>query len=108
MFPPLPSLLFITPFIIAVADGVPKFKLDAICGGTTEACINGETAARDTLAKQWAEFPPADRVRCVDLTVSSKMPSYVQVITCLELARNLRQLQAPPEQTPSRPAKTKK
>jgi hypothetical protein len=30
----------------------------------------------------------------------SKMPSYVQVITCLEMAQNARQL-PPEEQTPS-------
>jgi hypothetical protein len=31
---------------------------------------------------------PGSRARCVRLTTSSKMPSYVQVITCIEMARS--------------------
>jgi hypothetical protein len=88
-------------FIIDAAEQVPKFDLKAVCGSdSTNACFRGETQARDALAQQWAQFPAADRARCVQLTTMSKMPSYVQVITCLEMAQNARQL-PPEEQTPS-------
>jgi hypothetical protein len=73
-----------------VAEQVPKFDLRSICEGN-EGCLRGEAAARNQLAEQWAQFPAAERDRCVRLTTSSRMPSYVQVITCLEMARSARQ-----------------
>jgi len=87
------------PFVIGVAESVPRFNLDAICAPDgmrgPDVCVKSEIAARDDLAKQWAQFPAADRARCVQLATMSKMPSYVQVITCLEMARDARQINAP-------------
>jgi hypothetical protein len=94
MFLPLPAVLIVTPFFIGVADKAPRFNLNATCGGS-DGCVKSETAAHDDLAKQWAQFPAADRARCVRLTTVSKMPSYVQVITCLEMARDARRLNEP-------------
>jgi hypothetical protein len=99
MFPPFQAALVAAPFVIGVADPVPKFNLNAICAGEgmrgPDVCIKTETAAHDDLAKQWAQFPAADRARCVQLATMSKMPSYVQVLTCLEMARDARQINAP-------------
>ena len=80
MFIPFPAMLISIAPIINVVDPVPKFDLRSICEGN-EACVRGETAARNQLAEQWSQFPAAERARCVRLTTSSKMPSYVQVIT---------------------------
>jgi hypothetical protein len=104
MFLPLPAVLVATPFIIGVAEQVPKFNLNAVCStamseGGPEACIRSETAARDDLAKQWAQFPAADRARCVQLATMTKTGGYVQVLTCLEMARDARQL-APDQRRP--------
>jgi hypothetical protein len=102
MFPPLPAALVAISFIIDAAEQVPKFDLRAVCGGENSgSCVTGETAARDQLAKQWAEFPAAERTRCVRLTTMSKMPSYVQVITCLEMTRDARRSPGAQEPTPS-------
>jgi hypothetical protein len=95
MFLSLPAVLVVTPFIIGVADEVPKFNLSTTCGGGSDRCVKSETAAHDDLAKQWAQFPAADRARCVQLATTSRMPSYVQVLTCLEMAREARRLNAP-------------
>jgi hypothetical protein len=89
MFLPLPAVLIVTPFFIGVADKVPRFNLNATCGGSSD-CVKSETAAHDDLAKQWAQFPAADRARCVRLATASRIPSYVQVLTCLEMARDVR------------------
>ena len=104
MFIPFPAILVSIASIINVADQVPKFDLRSICEGN-EACVRGETAARNQLAEQWSQFPAAERARCVRLTTSSKMPSYVQVITCIEMARSARQ--SSEEQATNAQAKTK-
>jgi hypothetical protein len=92
MFLPSPAALVATSFIIGVADGVPKFNLIAICRVEnmrgSDYCVRSETAARDDLARQWARFPAADRARCVQLATMTKMPGYLQVLTCLKMARH--------------------
>ncbi|MGH8512821.1 MAG: hypothetical protein ACREV8_02510 [Gammaproteobacteria bacterium] len=43
MFPPLPAALVAIPFIIDVAEQVPKFDLRAVCGGENSgSCVTGE------------------------------------------------------------------
>jgi hypothetical protein len=109
MFLPFPAAIVAVPLVIAVTDPVPNFNLSALCGGDgmrgADVCVKAETAARDDLAKQWAQFPTADRARCVQLATISKMPSYVQVLTCLELARDARQINAPAGQARPPPAR---
>jgi hypothetical protein len=97
MFLPLPALVVAVPLL--VADQVPTFNVNPTCGGNgrsgrgSDVCTKSEMAARDELAKQWTGFQAADRARCVQLATMSRMPSYVQVITCLEMAREARQLE---------------
>jgi hypothetical protein len=67
----------------------------AMSEGGAEACIRSESAARDDLTKQWSQFPAADRARCAQLATMTKTGSYVQVLTCVEMAREARQLKAP-------------
>jgi len=103
VFLPLPAAIVAAPLIIGVADGVPSFDVKPTCSGATagdggrgpDVCIRTELSTRDQLAKEWAQFPAADRTRCVQLTNMTHMPSYVQVLTCLEMARDARQLEAP-------------
>ncbi len=102
------ALLAATPLMLAAADRVPTFDLKPTCGGAastmdgtrgSDICLNSEKAARDDLVKQWAQFPAADRTRCVQLASMTQMPSYVQVLTCLEMARESRQLETPQRTT---------
>ena len=83
-------------------DGVPRFDVTPGCRAGTqsginaranmESCIESENAARDKLVKEWSQFVAADRVRCVDETNMGGPPSYVEVLTCLEMARDARAL----------------
>ncbi|BAT60494.1 hypothetical protein GJW-30_1_03038 [Variibacter gotjawalensis] len=58
----------------------------------TDACVRGELKARDHMVQQWAEFPAPDKQRCVAKTHMGGPPSYVEVLTCLELARDVRRM----------------
>jgi hypothetical protein len=57
-----------------------------------DSCLRSEHEARDQLARQWGEFAAADRTRCADKTHMGGPPSYIEVLTCLELARDARKL----------------
>jgi len=105
MLPSLSAIMLAAPLtFVAVADQIPTFDVHPTCQGAhatagaggrgSDVCIKSELSARDDLAKQWAEFPEADRTRCVHVTNMTQMPSYVQVLTCLEMARDARQLNA--------------
>jgi hypothetical protein len=83
-------------------DQVPVLDVEPTCRGseTTAAgfgrgpdiCRRTELGARDELTKQWSDFPASDRRRCVQLATMTAIPSYVQILTCLEMAREARNL----------------
>ena len=86
---------------VAAAGPIPVFDTGPTCADaateisvtrTVELCKQSEQQARDTLASQWADFPTADKNDCVATTKIGGFPSYVQVLTCLELARDARSL----------------
>jgi hypothetical protein len=58
-----------------------------------EKCQEGEQKAREQLVEHWDEFTSADRNRC-SIMVSSiaGSGSYVELLTCLESAREARKL----------------
>jgi len=105
MILPIPALVVGLPLIMAAADTVPSFDIRPSCQGAAEtagsrgpeACRNTEISARDQLAQEWNTFSAADRDRCVSLTTMTRMPSYVQVLVCLEMTRDARNLRAPRE-----------
>jgi hypothetical protein len=88
--------------MVAAQDQVPVLNVDATCrGGETTAagfgrgpdvCRRTELEARDQLVNQWSEFPSPDRRRCVQLATMTEISSYVQILTCLEMAREARNL----------------
>jgi hypothetical protein len=90
--------------IVLAADPVPKFDIGASCRsagaaaviGTrdTAACERDEIIARDTLEKGWSQSTPSDLARCVRLVTLGGSPSYVELLTCLEMAKQVKELPA--------------
>jgi len=60
----------------------------------TERCLKTEQDARAELVRQWADFPSADRVLCIQTATLTSMASYVDLITCLEMKRDVAKLPA--------------
>jgi hypothetical protein len=58
---------------------------------TFDLCMSDERAARERLVESWAEFPARDKARCV--LSREYLPSYAEWLTCLELERDLREIQ---------------
>lgn len=89
--------------VAADADQVPVFNVEPSCravkdsqiggaGRTIEACRREEDQARRALTDQWSQFPKADTQRCTSLARLGGIPSYVELLTCLEMAREVRGL----------------
>lgn len=86
----------------AQADTVPRYDVQRACRGAAEAavspgrtsqsCEDDETSARATLDKQWSDYPDADRARCVRASSLGGPASYVDLLTCLDMAKSVRAL----------------
>lgn len=101
--PVLPLLLL--PLAVAVSDAVPNFNVEPSCrGGLTDPkdnarykqCLSEEAAAKATLTAGWTKFPAPDRVTCAD-TARLGTPSYVELLTCLQMDADLRKMKYKPK-----------
>jgi hypothetical protein len=97
MISALSTLLLGSHLILAAADVAPKLDVAPTCRAQasqiqTEAqsCLKDEQDARESLVKEWQQFPAADKATCVDLTKAGGDSSYVELLTCLEMTGDAR------------------
>jgi hypothetical protein len=86
----------------ASADRVPQLNIKPGCEAAattgvtasrnTDACLHDEQDAHDKLKKEWGQFTRTQRQRCTSLTRLGGPPSYVELLTCLELAKQAENL----------------
>ena len=103
----LPAALALgAQLMMPVADGVPQLNVEQVCegiaqqGGVTfhdpaiaqekKNCLESEQATRDELVKQWSSFNAADKISCVNESRMGGESSYTELLTCLEMARDVR------------------
>jgi hypothetical protein len=103
MFPS--AVLFALGGTLLVADAVPTLDVEAGCRAAAKMgsslsldeslrqCLSDEKSARGELERQWSEFPPALRQRCVGTTETGGDPSYVEVLVCLQMGRDAAQME---------------
>ena len=92
-------MLLLSMFVglqLVAADQIPTLDTRPGCRATVDmagmseqGCLGDERKAHDDLAKAWPGFSAGDKAMCVDQT-SSFNPSYVELLTCLELMRDAR------------------
>ena len=104
MFLPVAPVFLAVQLVIPAADQVPRFNIDANCRADAAAsaaiavpqsaakCKQDEQNAHDQLVKEWVQFRPADRAPCVGLASEGDAHSYIELLTCLEMARDARSL----------------
>lgn len=121
-----------TDISLAVAtDRIPTLNVEPLCGGiaaqggatfhdpdlaralrdpekvlTKKDCLDGENGVRTELTKAWASFDVSDRAHCVSESEMGGESSYTELITCLEMARDVRKLRD--EDEVSQPAHNEK
>jgi hypothetical protein len=90
--------------VLFAAAGLPSIDLQKLChssertmGGlsgdtmkTFDACMSDEPEAREQLLKDWVTYPSSDKALCMRAT--DYLPSYVEWITCAEMAKDLRRI----------------
>jgi hypothetical protein len=98
----VPIIVLGSHLAITVADNVPKFDIERGCrldntasSGLAEEqplrkCISDEQQALQQLQTQWSQFAEADRTTCTTTTNSDNTPSYVELLTCLQEAKEVR------------------
>jgi hypothetical protein len=66
-------------------------SLNLADGQTFAACMRDELAAKEQTAKNWTSYSATARSRCaVEATIGGS-PSYADLFTCLDIARELSQ-----------------
>ena len=114
MLLPFVPVLLGSQLIIAVADPIPTIDVQNTCraaagvftGTTTQndvdICVSSEQRAREQIIKDWAQYAPTDRARCVQAGAKVYLPSYVEWLTWLEMetaVKRMRQEDKPPAPT---------
>ena len=96
--PALLAFAFVSPLFIEVAD-VPAYDVAPSCRaavtvmpGSFEACMKDEQSARAQLAATWDRFAGPQRDNCVQTENTGGSPSYVELLTCLQMAQDAQKL----------------
>jgi hypothetical protein len=92
--------------MMPVVDSVPALNVEQVCtgiaqqGGVTfhdsaigqekKDCLDSEQSIRDELVKQWSSFNASDKVHCTNESRMGGESSYTELLTCLEMARDVR------------------
>jgi hypothetical protein len=100
----MPGLLpiILTASHVLAADAVPKFSVERTCrpaamasilpGRDASACRRDESDARTKLEQDWTQYSATQRAQCAGFAVLDRPPSYVELLTCLEMAKQAKEL----------------
>ena len=110
-FVPATAIVMILSAVLSPrADEVPNLDVRPVCRGianqsssnpadagiktTFEQCVQSEQQVREELKKEWSTFLAADRQHCVSLAKTGGESSNTELLTCLEMARDVRGLRS--------------
>jgi len=88
---------FLSSVMLVAADRVPNFNSEPICREIAgrayaphykETCLRKEREAEEQLRQKWATFRASDRSYCTKLASLGGVPSYVELLTCLDVAQS--------------------
>ena len=95
---------------MSVSDSVPSLNVEQVCqgiadqGGTNfhehetdhdyakKDCLDSEETVRGKLRTVWKSFDASDRKHCLTETTMGGESSYTELLTCLEMAGDVRKL----------------
>ena len=106
MLIPISMIALGTQLVITVADSIPKYDVARQCrldntqafdlstglNETVKRCVADEQGAMAQLQTQWSQFRATDKTQCIGEADIGDTPSYVDLLTCLQLAKDARQL----------------
>jgi len=104
--PAIAIAMIMLPILSARSDDIPTLDVNPVCRGIAmqgelevglqqtgfDRCVQSEQAVRGDLKKEWSTFSTADKSHCVALAKTGGESSYTELITCMEMARDVRKL----------------
>jgi hypothetical protein len=94
----LAALAFGVTLIAAAPGSVPNFDARPGCLAGADsgfdiqpnvsACVQSEQQAKDELINDWQKFSRTDKNQCVAEIRIGGPPSYIELLTCLEMERD--------------------
>jgi len=99
------GLLALPDLASAKPDGVPRFDVALTCQEAQaytgddknlayRGCMKDENDAHAELVRKWTHFKPGDRKDCA-AQGAAPVPSYVELLTCLEMSEEAEALYKP-------------
>ena len=95
--PGLLPIILAGSIVVLAADKVPELNIEPSCRAAAAAsigvnrdensCKRDENEARGKLEQEWEQFTSPQRAQCVRLSTLGGSPSYVELLTCLELTK---------------------
>jgi hypothetical protein len=90
----------------ARSDDIPTLDVNPVCHGIAmqgeleaglqqtsfQQCVQSEQATREQIKKESSTFSAADKSHCVALAKTGGESSYTELISCMEMARDVREL----------------
>jgi hypothetical protein len=106
--PAIAVALIVSGILCARSDDILTLDVGPVCRGiasqseleaglqrtNSEQCVQSEQAVRDQIKKEWSTFSTADKTHCVALAKTGGESSYTELITCMEMARDVRALRS--------------
>jgi len=111
----------IMPAILSArSDDIPTLDVRPVCRGIAsqseleaglqrtnfEQCMQSEQTVREQIKKEWSGFSTADKSHCVSLAKTGGESSYTELLTCMEMARDVRALRSAEANASSQAATT--
>lgn len=110
---------------VLAASDVPQFDVKPSCRSATQAanelnraddklrpgersadnCVHDEMNAKAKLGDQWGHYTVSQRQRCTRLATLGGLPSYVELLTCLEMAQEAANIPSDKPAAKTRPAR---
>ena len=94
----LSAVLTSAGLLLPASDEMPLYNLSQSCRSETATaagdrnCRADERQAREALRRQWSRFAPADKGNCLQVEDAGGAPSYVDLLTCLQMAASAKKL----------------
>jgi hypothetical protein len=108
------ALVIVTSFGFSISsarsDQYPVLNVVPVCKGIAsqssleeglsntsfDDCMKGEQTDREAMIKEWSTFNSDDKMHCIAETTMGGESSYTDLVTCLEMARDVRKLRSEP------------
>ena len=102
--------LLMVPIFPAQSDEFPVLNVQPLCRGianqgalqagdravSVQECLKAEEADRETMKQEWSTFSASDRKHCIAEATMGGESSYTELVTCLEMARDVMKLRLSP------------